>query len=188
MIGASRLSSTPRGEKNATGLGGGAEPRTLPWLRPATPPAHQDERLQLTRPTRHTTVKTGPSRQSATGVDARAAADKSEPPSETVSERVWLAVASIPSGQVATYGQIAALASLPGGARRVGRVLARLPSDSRLPWHRVVSASGRISLPGEAGERQRRLLQAEGVECPAGRVSLHRHHWPLKPRLDTVDP
>ena len=93
-------------------------------------------------------------------------------------ERVWFAVASIPAGQVATYGQIATLASLPGGARRVGRVLAGLPAGSHLPWHRVVSASGRISLPGEAGQRQRRLLQAEGVECAAGRVSLRRHRWP----------
>ena len=131
--------------------------------------------FKLTRPARHTTAKA-------------AAGGDSEPPSEAVSARVWLAVASIPPGRVATYGQIAALASLPGGARRVGRVLARLPCGSRLPWHRVVSASGRISLPGEAGERQRRLLQAEGVECPAGRVSLRRHHWSLKPRPDAGGP
>ena len=95
----------------------------------------------------------------------------------TPRERVWQVVASIPAGTVATYGQVAALAGLPRGARLVGQVLAALPSGSRLPWHRVVNAQGRSSLPGAAGERQRDLLREEGVEMADGRVSLPRFRW-----------
>ena len=92
-------------------------------------------------------------------------------------ERVWRVVASIPPGRVATYGQVAELAGLPRGARRVGRVLAALPADSRLPWHRVINAAGSVSLPGAAGARQRRLLCADGVRLLGGRVDLRRHRW-----------
>jgi len=92
-------------------------------------------------------------------------------------ERIWLVVASIPRGTVASYGQVAALAGLPRGARRVGRCLAALPSDTRLPWHRVVNAAGGISLPGPSGRRQRQLLRDEGVAFKGERVDLARFRW-----------
>ena len=95
----------------------------------------------------------------------------------TPEERIWRVVASIPRGTVATYGQVAALADLPRGARRVGRTLAALPADSRLPWHRVVNAAGRVSLPGDAGRRQRARLRAEGVVFNDGRIALTRFRW-----------
>lgn len=92
-------------------------------------------------------------------------------------ERIWTVVASIPPGRVASYGQVAELAGLPGSARRVGRSLAGLPADSRLPWHRVVNAAGRVSLRGAAGERQRQRLRDEGVAFTNGRVNLARYGW-----------
>ena len=93
------------------------------------------------------------------------------------SGRVWQVVATIPEGFVATYGQVAQLAGLPRGARRVGRILGSLPAGTRLPWHRVINASGRSSLPGAAGEEQRRRLAAEGVRFVNGRTSLSRYRW-----------
>jgi len=85
------------------------------------------------------------------------------------------AVEAIPRGQVATYGQVAAIAGLPRRARLVGYVLARLPPDSGVPWQRVINARGEISLDAAAGARQRRLLEVEGVEFSAGgRVNLRR--------------
>ena len=95
----------------------------------------------------------------------------------TADERIWQVVAAIPPGAVASYGQVAELAGLPGGARRVGRCLARLPDGSRLPWHRVVNASGGISLRGSAGKRQRRRLEDEGVRFGADRVDMARCRW-----------
>ncbi len=92
-------------------------------------------------------------------------------------QRVWQVVASIPSGRVATYGQVAELAGEPRRARHVGRVLSVLPQGSRLPWHRVVNASGRSSLPGAAGEEQRRRLGVEGVRLRSGALNLSRYRW-----------
>jgi methylated-DNA-protein-cysteine methyltransferase-like protein len=104
-----------------------------------------------------------------------------EPPiveSASETERVCLVVARIPRGAVATYGQVAELAGLPRGARKVGRIMSRLPRGSRIPWHRVVNAAGRISLPKGAGfERQQRALLREGVVVTNGRLSLERHRW-----------
>ncbi|MYE25040.1 MAG: MGMT family protein [Gammaproteobacteria bacterium] len=95
----------------------------------------------------------------------------------TFEERVWQVVSSIPAGCVATYGQIAELAGEPRRARHVGRVLGALPQGSRLPWHRVVNASGRSSLPGAAGAEQRRRLRDEGVRFKQSALSLSRYRW-----------
>jgi methylated-DNA-protein-cysteine methyltransferase-like protein len=82
---------------------------------------------------------------------------------------------------VATYGQVAAVAGLPRQARLVGYALHALPDHSRLPWHRVINAQGRISLGrgipgGELSQRFR--LEAEGVEFdPSGRIRLDRFGW-----------
>ncbi len=81
-------------------------------------------------------------------------------------------VALIPPGKVASYGQVAALAGMPRHARLVGRTLGNLPRDSRLPWHRVVNASLKISIrPGSGGHRlQRQRLEAEGVTFVGQRI------------------
>ena len=89
-------------------------------------------------------------------------------------------VSRIPRGRVATYGQIAALAGFPRHARHVGRVLSALPAGSRLPWHRVLNAQGRVSIRAGAqgpDARQARLLTREGVDIAGGRVNLARHLW-----------
>lgn len=89
----------------------------------------------------------------------------------------WLA--QVPAGKVVTYGQLATLIGRPRGARWVGRKLAGLPHGSQLPWHRVVNAGGRSSLPADKGgsNRQLRLLRREGVQVVEGRVSLRRYRW-----------
>jgi len=92
-------------------------------------------------------------------------------------ERIWQVVASIPRGRVTTYGTVAELAGLPRGARRVGRCLARLPADSRLPWHRVVNAALKLSPRGGGEAEQRQRLEAEGVALVRGRVP-RTHRWP----------
>jgi len=88
---------------------------------------------------------------------------------------------------VATYGQVAGLAGLPGQARQVGYALHALPRGSRVPWHRVVNARGLLSLRSEVGADldQRVCLEAEGVAFDAGgRIDLERWRW--KPRTRGV--
>lgn len=92
--------------------------------------------------------------------------------SENAAEAIYRVVASIPVGQLASYGQVAELAGLPGQARRVGRVLSQLPADTRLPWFRVVNAAGKISFPAGSSGYQRQLnhLIDEGSANPDGRL------------------
>jgi methylated-DNA-protein-cysteine methyltransferase related protein len=95
-------------------------------------------------------------------------------------EAIYKIVRRIPLGAVATYGQVARLAGLPGHARQVGYALHRLPEGSAVPWHRVINARGRISLhPMDVGSSQQRaLLEDEGVRFdPGGRISLRLFGW-----------
>lgn len=96
-----------------------------------------------------------------------------------VYELIWQVVGSIPPGRVATYGQVASLAGVCGSARLVGRCLSQLPADTRLPWFRVINASGKISFPvGSDGYiRQAERLQKEGVVVLNGRVNLATFRW-----------
>ena len=94
--------------------------------------------------------------------------------------RVYAAVRRIPRGRVATYGQIAAVAGLRGMARQVGYALHALPTDSVVPWHRVINARGEISRRGTYGSEvdQRLRLEREGVRFDArGRVALDAFGW-----------
>lgn len=93
-------------------------------------------------------------------------------------EAIYSIVRRIPRGRVASYGQVARLAGLPGRARLVGRALAEVPVETApLPWHRVINAQGRISLTGVAGREQRKRLRAEGITLHKGRIDLRRHAW-----------
>jgi methylated-DNA-protein-cysteine methyltransferase-like protein len=94
-------------------------------------------------------------------------------------DRLRAVVLTVPRGRVATYGQVSGqvLGSTP---RMVGFALAGLPEDSKLPWHRIVNAAGRISLPpdGPAHAEQRRRLEAEGITFDAqGTIDLGAFGW-----------
>lgn len=94
-------------------------------------------------------------------------------------ERIWDVVRQIPTGRVATYGQVAAIEGA-STARQAGYAMAALPAGSDVPWHRVINGAGRISERSGGGgtSRQRERLQAEGVVFDArGRVDFDRHGW-----------
>ncbi|MDH1007655.1 MGMT family protein [Pseudomonas nicosulfuronedens] len=95
-------------------------------------------------------------------------------------EAIFLVIAQVPEGSVVTYGDVARLAGLGRSARLVGRILSQLPEGTRLPWHRVIAAGGRISLPlgTVSGNEQRARLRAEGVRIHNDRVDIRRHGWP----------
>ena len=64
-------------------------------------------------------------------------------------ERIYETIRDIPRGRVASYGQVAEIAGIPRGARQVGWALKHLPRGKDVPWHRVITASGKIAF--EAG-------------------------------------
>ena len=95
-------------------------------------------------------------------------------------DRIYAVVRRIPRGRVATYGQVAELAGLPGHARQVGYAMAALPAGTTVPWQRVINAGGMVSRRKMPGEEltQRQLLEKEGVRFDArGRVALDKLRW-----------
>ena len=101
-----------------------------------------------------------------------------------VYERILDVVRQVPSGQVATYGQIAMIA---GGCtpRMVGYCLAALDPGSDVPWQRVINYKGMVSprSSGHGSQLQRELLMEEGVDFDErGRVSFRKFGW-MEPEL-----
>ena len=81
-------------------------------------------------------------------------------------EEVLTRVREVPEGHVTTYGDLT-----PGAPRYAGSVLSDC-DDPDVPWHRIVRADGSLA----KGERQRRLLAAEGVPFRGERVDM-REAW-----------
>jgi methylated-DNA-protein-cysteine methyltransferase-like protein len=98
----------------------------------------------------------------------------------SIYSRIYGIVNRIPRGKVATYGQIAGLAGVPGHARQVGYALHSLPDGSEVPWQRVINRKGQISLRSDAlaGALQRELLESEGVVFDANdTIALKKCQW-----------
>lgn len=91
--------------------------------------------------------------------------------------RVIQIIRLIPEGKVMTYGQIAAEAGSPRGARQVVRILHTLSQKHRLPWHRVVNRLGEIALQeDESASLQRLYLEEEGIRFnESGRIPLDQY-------------
>lgn len=98
-------------------------------------------------------------------------------------QKIWLTVLTIPKGKVASYGQVADLAGLPGRARYVGRAMAYAPKNMKVPWYRVLRSNGHLAFDSGSAhaDKQKSLLQNEGVAVLNNRVNLSTHGW--KPEL-----
>jgi len=96
---------------------------------------------------------------------------------QSFTERVIAIIRDIPPGTVMTYGQIAACAGSPRGARQVVRILHAMTQKYKLPWHRVINGQGLISIrDDELREIQWHSLMSEGVELtPDGKANLERY-------------
>jgi methylated-DNA-protein-cysteine methyltransferase-like protein len=79
-------------------------------------------------------------------------------------------VKKIPRGRVMTYGAVARVLKLSGGARSAGRAMAACPSGQAIPWHRVVGAGGRLLIREPNASLQRKLLESERVRVLEKRI------------------
>jgi methylated-DNA-protein-cysteine methyltransferase-like protein len=86
-------------------------------------------------------------------------------------------VKQIPRGRVLSYGALARILRLRGGARSAGRAMAATPSGKGIPWHRVVGERGKILIREPYASLQKKLLESEGVKTIEFRVDLNRHLW-----------
>jgi methylated-DNA-protein-cysteine methyltransferase-like protein len=114
-------------------------------------------------------IKQQPDSSDPTGMD----------PTQARRTALYLTLNQVPEGKVVSYGQLAELAGLGRAARWVGRTLSQLPDGTSLPWHRVIGAGGKVSLPvgTPSGDEQRARLGAEGIIVQNNRVDIRRHGW-----------
>ena len=88
-----------------------------------------------------------------------------KPAMQKRNERIWRTICDVPEGSVASYGQIAEITGIPRGARQVGFALRHLPKGHEVPWHRIITSSGRIAF--DKGSRpyreQVKRLKMEGI-------------------------
>ena len=99
-------------------------------------------------------------------------------PNKVYEQQIIAIVKLIPSGRVATYGQVADLAGLPRRARLVGTVL-KNATHKCLPWHRVIRACGTIAFGDgspQASEQRQRLL-SEGIKINGSKIAIKNHQW-----------
>lgn len=102
-------------------------------------------------------------------------------------DMIYEVVKRIPSGKVATYGQIAALCGNPRLSRIVGFALHSNPDPDTIPCFRVVNrfgeTSGSFAFGGE--DEQRRLLELDGIEFMSdGKIDLDKYIWSGKEDFD----
>lgn len=99
--------------------------------------------------------------------------------SQIAYEKIWATIDQIPSGKVASYGQIADLAGLPGRARLVGTSLGFVPQGRTVAWYKVLRSTGQIAFAkgSEQALLQAGLLQEDGVMVLNNRVKLAEFQW-----------
>ncbi len=95
-------------------------------------------------------------------------------------------VKAIPKGRVTSYGQVAALISSPGSARYISYILRSSSTKYSLPWHRVISSTGKIASHTYC-QTQARKLRKEGVEIEHNKIDLERYSWqPTKAKVKAL--
>ncbi|HEY3802500.1 MAG TPA: MGMT family protein [Kofleriaceae bacterium] len=106
--------------------------------------------------------------------------------------RIHAVIRAIPRGRVATYGQVAELAGLPGGARVAAAALKTSTRADALPWQRVIGKAGpkrgRIAIHDPVGAAmQRALLERERVAIgDRGFVALDVYGWLPSPKAGST--
>lgn len=107
------------------------------------------------------------------------------PKQKVFRQKIFQVLMAVPKGKVVTYGQVAELAGLGKGGRLVGTALRGLPADTNIPWHRVINAQGKISLPEPGAGIQKERLRSEQIWIHNGRIDLGKYQW--KPQMETWD-
>ena len=97
-------------------------------------------------------------------------------------EMIYKVVKQIPKGNVATYGQVAAIAGNKRWARVVGYALHSNPNPDEIPCYRVVNKDGRVSEAFAFGgvNKQIALLKNEGIEfIDEKHVDMEKYQWDM---------
>ena len=89
---------------------------------------------------------------------------KSKSDLSPLAQRSIALIKKIPKGKVLTYGAVSTLIGAPGCARHISYILSSSSKKYALPWHRVLSSQGKISLSGTSELEQMKKLKQENIE------------------------
>src|ERR1700678_2224331 len=95
---------------------------------------------------------------------------------------VYRLLKRISRGPGTTYCEVPKTLRPRGGASRVGCSLAATPNGRGIPWHRVIGAGGKVTMPEPHASLQRRLLATEGVPIEGTRIDMKLYAWSPKSR------
>ena len=108
---------------------------------------------------------------------------------DDIVEKIHALVAIIPKGKVITYGQLAEKVGHNLTAQDVEVIMSRVPAKLNLPCHRVVNKTGILAPDYVFGghDRQRKLLEEEGVQFMAeNRIDMRHHLWSEQEQLSLL--
>ena len=93
---------------------------------------------------------------------------------KTFTEKAYDPLRKVPEGRVTTYKEIAHGLGTKA-YRGIGQAMKRNPYAPEVPWHRVVSSSGRIGgfegkTSGISIHKKINMLKAEGIEIKDGKI------------------
>jgi len=97
----------------------------------------------------------------------------------TFSERVVKCALSIPKGKVTTYGRIArAAGSGPMASQSITSILGKAydAGETRIPFHRIVYADGRIWVSAKYRKARLKLYKQEGITLDKNDKIEHFHN------------
>ena len=101
-------------------------------------------------------------------------------------QRTVVLIQNIPEGCVLSYGGVAELIGAPGCGRHVSYILSSSSRKYKLPWHRVLSSTGKIPNHSSA-TKQIKLLEREGIEIDNRSIDFKRYQWnPKKKELNKI--
>lgn len=89
-------------------------------------------------------------------------------------KKVYEAVSNIPKGEVRSYGWVARAIGRPRSYRAVGNALNKNLYPEIIPCHRVIRSDGSIGGYAKGMRAKRKLLMAEGLDCPMAGCYNHK--------------
>lgn len=98
---------------------------------------------------------------------------------ESLSQKVYEYLTTIPKGKVVTYKQVAESLGNKGMARVVGNILHKNPDEHKYPCYKVLNSKGELAEAFVFGgkEIQKQRLEKDGIKVVNNRVDLSVYQW-----------
>ena len=88
----------------------------------------------------------------------------------SLEQKVYGKLLSVPKGKVTTYGDLARAVGLNNGQRAIGKIMNKNPFPVIIPCHRVVKSDGKVGGYYFGNEVKSKMLSDEGVAIKNGKI------------------